>query len=131
MDRAAYDRYLAAFNTRDYDAVADFYVDPPKLSFFGVEIASRAALKDFYTFLHAYVDEQITLLNFASSETLAAVEAKVRIEARRDLTAEALAEHGASGLFPMRAGDVLEMRQFVHYTMQDGLIVSVECAMLP
>lgn len=96
-----------------------------------MEIASRAALKDFYTFLHAYVDEQITLLNFASSETLAAVEEKVRIEARRDLTAEALAEQGASGLFPMLAGDVLEMRQFVHYIMQDGLIVSVECAMLP
>lgn len=130
MDSAAYQRYLEAFNGRKYDAVADFYIDPPRLSFFGVEIASRKALKDFYGFLHAYIDESITVLDLAASDTLTAVHAVVRVEARRDLTAETLAAHGASGLMPMARGDVLQMRQFLHYTIKDGRIASVECAIV-
>ncbi|PTS75791.1 hypothetical protein DBR17_15335 [Sphingomonas sp. HMWF008] len=130
MDRAAYDRYLAAFNAKDYAAIADFYIDPPMLRFFGVEIRSRHELKDFYGFLHAYITETITVLNYAASDTLAAVEAMVCVEAMRDLTAETLLAHGASGLMPMRSGDRIEMRQFIHYRLKGGRISSVECAML-
>lgn len=130
MDSTAYQRYLATFHARDYDALADFYVDPPRLSFFGVEIRSRQALKEFYGFLHTYVDETVSVLDLAASDTLTAVHAVVRVQAIRDLTAEDLAAHGASGLMPMAKGDVLRMRQFVHYTIEDNRISSVECAML-
>lgn len=83
IDRARYDQFLAAFNAKDYDAVADFYFDPP------------------------------------------------RIEALRDLTREELDARGATGFFPILAGEVQEIRQFIFYTVKDGRIEKVEAALPP
>lgn len=129
LDRAAYDRYVAAFNAKEYDAVADFYVDPPLMTFFGVEIRSRQALKDFYGFLHSHVTESVEVLNFACSETLTAIDAVVRVEAFADLTREALDARGLHGFFPIKAGEVQQMRQFIFYTIVQGKIARVECAL--
>jgi ketosteroid isomerase-like protein len=131
LDRAAYDRYLAAFNARDYDAVADFYVDPPSMEFFGIKITSRQELKQFYAWLHDNIDENVRVLNFAASETCTAIDAIVRITANKDLTREALDGKGATGFFPITAGDVQDIRQFIFYTTRGGKIEKVECALPP
>jgi hypothetical protein len=131
MKREDYDRYLAAFNAKDYDDVADFYADPIQMDFFGISLRSRQDLKDFYSFLHSYVHESVTVRNFASSETLTAIDGIVRIEAYRDLTRETLDAHGATGFYPMEAGQIIELRQFIFYTIKDGKIAQTECAMLP
>jgi SnoaL-like domain len=130
MNRLAYDRYLAAFNAKDYDSVADCYAQPMALNFFGVSLRSRQELIRFYNFLHSYVNESVTVRNFAASDTLTAVDALVRIDAFRDLDAETLAANGCGGLFPVRAGEVQQMRQFIFYTISDGLIANVECALV-
>ena len=131
IDREGYDRYLAAFNARDYDAVADFYIDPPRMEFFGIVITSRQELKDFYSWLHSAVKESVTLRNFAASDTCTACDAVVRIEALRDLTRAELDARGATGFFPIKAGEVQEIRQFIFYTVRDGLIEQVEAALPP
>lgn len=131
LDRAGYDRYLAAFNARDYDGVADFYVDPPRMEFFGIVITSRQELKDFYAWLHDNVEETVRILNFASGETCTAIDAIVRIVAKKDLTREALDARGATGFFPIKAGVVQEIRQFIFYTTKGGKIEKVECALPP
>lgn len=131
MNRADYDRYLAAFNAKDYDAVCDFYAEPMDMRFFGVSLQSRADMKRFYGFLHQYVLETVRVLNFAASETLMAVDAIVRVEGLRDLDRETLDANGAPGLFPIAAGEVQEMRQFIFYTLKDGKIANVECAFGP
>ncbi len=131
IDRARYDQYLAAFNARDYDGVADFYVDPPRMEFFGIVITSRQELKDFYRWLHSFVMESVTLRNFAASETCTACDAVVRIEAIRDLDREELDAKGATGFFPIKAGEVQEIRQFIFYTVKDGKIEQVEAALPP
>lgn len=129
MNRAQYEAYLAAFNAKDYDTVCDFYSEPMTMDFFGVSIRSRADMKRFYGFLHAYVKESVTVRNFASSDTLTAVDAVVRIEAFRDLDAATLAENGCGGFFPIRAGEVQEIRQFIFYSIEAGRIAGVECAL--
>lgn len=131
IDRARYEQYLAAFNAKDYDAVADFYVDPPSMSFFGIEIRSREELKQFYAWLHSCVKESVTLRNFAASESCTACDAIVRIEAIRDLDRAALDAKGATGFFPIRAGEVQEIRQFIFYTVKQGKIEKVEAALPP
>lgn len=131
MNRGDYERYLGAFNARDYDGVCDFYAQPMKLDFFGVSIRSRDDLKRFYGFLHSYVKESVRVLNFASSDTLTAVDALVRVEGMRDLTRETLAAQGYPGLFPIQAGEVQEMRQFILYSLAGGRITKVECTLAP
>ena len=130
MTREDYERYVAAFNARDYDAVFDFYAENPRMAFFGIEITTRDQLKEFYSFLHKYVRETVTVERFAGSDELAAVEAIVRIEATSDLTREELDAHGMQQFFPIRAGEVQEMRQYIHYHLKDGKIESVGCALV-
>jgi len=131
MNRDAYERYLACFNSKDYDGVADFYAEPMKMDFFGVSIRNREDLTRFYTFLHRYVKESVRVLNFAASDTLTAVDGIVRIEAICDLTQDVLDANGASAFHPMNAGQILEMRQFIFYTTKAGKIVQTECALMP
>lgn len=131
MNRTDYDRYLAAFNAKDYDAVCDFYAEPMNMNFFGVSLRSREDMKRFYSFLHGYVLESVRVLNFASSETLTAVDGLVRVEGIRDLDQETLAANGYGGLFPIKAGEVQDMRQLIFYTIRDGKIANVECALMP
>ncbi len=128
MNRQAYDQYLAAFNAREYDGVCDFYQQPMKMDFFGVSLRSPDDMKRFYGFLHSHVHESVRVLNFAASETLTAVDAIVRIEAFKDLDAETLARNGCAGFFPIKAGAVQEIRQFIFYSIVNGKITSVECA---
>lgn len=131
MNRQDYDRYAEAFNARDYDAVFDFYTDNPRISFFGVEIRTREQLREFYTFLHTFVRETITVERFAASNDLAAVEGVIRVEGIKDLTREELDARGLHQFFPIKAGDVQEMRQYIHYHLHDGKIASVGCAIVP
>lgn len=130
MNHADYERYLAAFNAKDYHCVADFYAQPMALNFFGVALRGREDLIRFYSFLHSFVTETVTINNFAASGTLTAVDAVVTIEAFRDLDVETLAANGCGGLFPIKAGEVQTMRQFIFYTITDGLISKVECALV-
>lgn len=130
MTREDYERYAAAFNARDYDTVFDFYAERPRMAFFGIEITTRAQLKEFYGFLHQYVRETVTIERFAGSDELAAVEAIVRIEGIADLTPEILAERGMPQFFPIKTGEVQQMRQYIHYHLKDGKIERVGCALV-
>jgi hypothetical protein len=130
MTREDYERYAAAFNARDYDAVFDFYAENPRMAFFGVEITTRGQLRAFYSFLHRFVRETIAIERFASSEELAAVEGVIRIEGIEDLTREVLDANGMEQFFPIAKGDVQEMRQYIHYHLKDGKIASVGCALV-
>lgn len=131
MTREDYERYVACFNARDYDAVFDFYAEKPRMAFFGIEITTREQLREFYTFLHGFVRETVRIERFAGSEELAAVEGIVRVEGIRDLTREELDARGMQQFFPIGAGDVQEMRQYIHYHLKDGKIESVGCAIVP
>lgn len=131
MDRAVYQRYADAFNRRDYDMVYDFYLDDVIIEFFGVSLPDRAAFKRFYTFLHAHFIETLTIVKYASSDELVALEGIIRVEATRDLTAAALEEQGLPTLFAIQKGAVLEMPQYIHYHLDpSGKITSVGCALI-
>ncbi|WP_126173916.1 nuclear transport factor 2 family protein [Altericroceibacterium xinjiangense] len=131
MNRQDYDRYVEAFNARDYDAVFDFYGPNPRMAFFGVEITTREQLREFYTFLHTYVRETVRVERFAHSDNLTAVEGIVRVEGIADLTPEELKARNLDEFFPIRKGEVQEMRQYIHYHLKDGKIESVGCAIVP
>jgi len=110
--------------------VFDFYAENPRMAFFGIAITTREELRAFYGFLHRFVRETIAVERFASSDELAAVEGTIRIEGIEDLTREVLDANGMQEFFPIRAGEVQEMRQYIHYHLKDGKIASVGCALV-
>jgi hypothetical protein len=111
--------------------VFDFYAENPRMAFFGIEITTREQLKAFYGFLHSFVRETVTVERYAGSDELAAVEGVVRIEAFADLTREDLDANGMGQFFPIAKGQVQEMRQYIHYHLENGKIASVGCALVP
>ncbi len=103
MTREDYDRYVAAFNARDYDAVFDFYAENPRMAFFGVEIRTREQLRDFYTFLHGYVRETVTVERFACERRARRGGRRgARWRPSKDLTREALDARGPGAVLPHR-----------------------------
>lgn len=85
-------------------------------------------VRRLYRFLHDHVSESVAVKSFVSDETMVALEADVRLEARQDMTAEALAEQGLDGLVTMKKGDVVVIPQFIHYHLENGKIVRALCA---
>ena len=129
MDRAAYDRYLTAFNARDYDGVLAHFADSFELSFGGYMFRTKDAVRQLYAFLHAHVNERITVHRFVSDARTVAMEADVRLEALDDMTPEMLAEAGLGKLQPMTRGQIITIPQFIHYHLDaDGKIVRALCA---
>lgn len=129
MNRKTYEeRYLAAFNARDYEGVLSFYADNFEIVFAGYAFRGRDAVLKFYRFFHQYVNESITVEAFAANEHLVAIEARVRLEAHRDLTQDVLAEAGYGRLMGLREGQVVEIPQFIHYHLEGGKFVKALCA---
>jgi hypothetical protein len=131
MDARAYQDYLKKFNARDYDGVFDYFSDQPDMAFFGVRIQSREELKKFYGFLHSYIRETITAERIVCDAHTLALEAVVRLEGIRDLDAQTLTANGCAQFHPIKAGQVIELKQYIHYHLDDaGKIVSVGCALV-
>lgn len=130
MNRADYDRYAQAFNNRDYDTVFDFYAPGAVIRFFGVDLGTREAFKRFYGFLHAHVIETLTIERFAASDDLVALEGIIRVEATQDLDAATLAANGLDQFMPIAKGEVQEMRQYIHYHVENDRFTSVGCAIV-
>jgi ketosteroid isomerase-like protein len=128
VDRAAYQCYLDAFNARDYDAVLAHYADSFELVFAGYVFKTAGEVRRLYTFLHAYINESLTVRAYVCDASMVALEADVRLEAVRDLTREALASQGLDRLVALKAGDVAVIPQFIHYHLEHGKIVRALCA---
>ena len=59
------------------------------------------------------------------------MEGIIRIEALEDLTREMLDANGMQQFLPIAKGEVQEMRQYIHYHLENGKILSVGCAIVP
>jgi hypothetical protein len=129
MNRSEFDLYLEKFNARDYLGFLEYYADKFELVFAGVSLKSRKEVLNFYAFLHHYLNETVIVDRFVSDENMIAMEARVRIEGVVDLTAEMIAASDYPGLLPLKAGEVVEILQFIHYHIVDGKFVRVECRM--
>jgi hypothetical protein len=129
MTRDDYDRYLEAFNARDYDAVLAHFAEEFELAFAGYVFRTKEEVRRFYAFLHAYVAESVIVHHFVSDGRMVALEADVRLEGLADLTPEVLAAHGYMRIATLQRGQVVTIPQFIHYHLDEqGKIVRALCA---
>jgi len=77
MDRAKYERYLAAFNGHDYETLIEFYADDVELVISeerGLVFHGRDAIVGLYRPFHQAVYERVDLVGFADGDDFIAVE---------------------------------------------------------
>ncbi len=131
MERHEYEDYLRSFHARDYAAVSARFAADGQVIFADTRLSGRDAIVEFYAFFHQFVDETITVHEFAGTDTFAAVEATVRLEARADFDPAIAADRGYAGLHPLQKDAVVLLPQFIHYHLKDGMITSVVCLANP
>jgi hypothetical protein len=127
MTREEFDIYLEKFNARDYNGFLDYYTEPFELIHAGGRFTTREEVLKSYAFLHRYLKETIIVDHFVSDGKMIAMEARVRIEGIVDLTPEILAASDYPGFKPLKAGQVVEIPQFIHYHLVNGKFSKVEC----
>lgn len=133
MDRADYERYVAAFNGPDYDTLLQFFHDDVRLEVGGHAMRGKAAIRGFYEFFHAHVRESVTILNFYPSDTAAMADVLIRFEGKSDLTQAMLDARGYGHMTPVPAGGAVDIEFFIQYEQRaDGLIHRIKgCVFVP
>jgi hypothetical protein len=129
MDRVGFERYVAAFNRRDYEAVLSHYAERFELHFAGYIFRTAHEVREFYRFFHAHVREDISVGRIVSDDDTVAVEVVIELTGLCDLTAEALAAQGLERLIPLSAGAVVRLPQFIHYHLKGSKIVKALCVL--
>ncbi len=128
MDQEKYDAYLAHFNSRNYDGVVSHFNPDATVAFADVILQGHDEIRRFYGFFHDYVSERIHVDRFLADDQSVMLEATVRVEAKKDLTQEILAQEGYPSLVPLGKGQVIELPQFIHYHLKDGKFSTARCA---
>ena len=125
--RADFDTYLAKFNNRDYGGFLDYFADRFEMIHVGGNLKSREDVMKFYSFLHKYIKETVIVDRLVMDRNTIAMEARVRIEGIRELTPEAVASSDYPRLKPLKVGESAVIPQFIHYHIENGKFVRVEC----
>ncbi|MCL6251576.1 nuclear transport factor 2 family protein [Altererythrobacter sp. KTW20L] len=119
--REWFDRYVAAFNARDYAGFGAYYA--PQVDFQGqaAKLTGGQAIMDFYGRIHAQVDETVEVLAFVGSPGLVAAELLTTLVSRGDWP------HFPNG--PMTAGERRQSRNFAFYDIdENGLFTRIRTA---
>jgi len=119
--RPWFERYLAAFNARDYAGFSSYYA--PDVRFFGqaATLEGPAAIVDFYRRVHSRLDEHVDLLTFVSG-------APTRIMAEMRTTLVAREDWLDFPTGPLTRGQRRASINFVLYEIENGLFKRVRSA---
>lgn len=125
--RRDFNVYLAKFNSRNYQGFLDYFADKFEMIHVGGNLKSREEVMKFYRFLHSYIKETVLVDRLVMDRDTIAMEARVQIEGIRELTPEAVAASGYPRLKPLKVGEKAIIPQFIHYHIENGKFVKVEC----
>lgn len=127
MNEAEYRKYVAAFNSRDYEALDEFFADDVVLQVLGYELRGKSAIRRFYGFFHEYVRETVMLRRFAEGEGISFADVVIRFEGLKELTPERLEAEGFGKMSAVPAGGRVEVQFFISYESSGGKLFRIRC----
>ena len=130
MTRDEYEHYLNCFHAHDYDGLLDYFAADFEVVFAGYRLDSREQVKDFYGFLHEYLDERIIVKRFLSDGQTIMMEADIELTGKKELSREKLEAKGFGRLVGLPPGVTVVIPQFIHYHLKDGKFAQALCAIL-
>ena len=117
FERKDYERYVAAFNARDYDGLETFFAEDFALENAGFIVKGKPAFRDFYAFFHDYCRETVSIRRFFGGEDAFMVNVVIRFEGIKDLSADVLAEKGYSGMTVIPKGVAVDVDFLILYEL--------------
>ncbi|MCJ2181796.1 nuclear transport factor 2 family protein [Novosphingobium sp. 1949] len=127
--REDYQRYIAAFNARDYAALEAFFTDDFVLENAGFAVRGKEAFRRFYAFFHAYCRETVRLCGYYPGQDGFVANVVIAFEGLQDLSAQVLAAHGYTGMAVVPQGARVEVEFLILYRVNaQGLIDHIKGA---
>ena len=119
--RPWFDRYIAAFNARDYAAFGRFYAADVDFRGQAATLSGPDAIMEFYGRIHQQVDETVEVLAFVGSPVMVAAELLTTLVSKGDWP------DFPNG--PMAAGERRQSRNFAFYDINaDGQFTRIRTA---
>jgi len=119
--RAAYHAYTAAFSNADFERFRSFYTDDVVLELGSVPtIHGAQGIVDFYTGMFAKVRENLIVHSVLIDDHAIALDSTTCFTATEDAP--------DFPVMPLKKGDEVRGRTFVHYKLRDGLISHIKVA---
>ena len=129
MQQSDFERYLQAFNTRDYETLhRDFFAPDVELVTLGHVLRGQAGIRKFYDFFHRHIKETIHLIGFYPTPDGFFAHVGMRLEAIAPLTQDMLEAEGVGNIPPLPMGMVFTNEMFIHYHMENGKFRVIRCA---
>jgi ketosteroid isomerase-like protein len=115
-----FQEYLSYFNGGDFDRLGQFYTEDVQLELRHGQIDSRQGIIDFYRNMTRTVRENLTVNQLIIDAD--------GIAADLDMQFTAIADAPDFVVAPMKKGEIIRGRVFVHYTLRDGKIAAIKVA---
>jgi ketosteroid isomerase-like protein len=126
MNRSEYDRYVAAFNGRDYDTLHSFFTEDVSMEVRGVQLKGKAAIRGFYDVFHQHVREHIVIEEFIPGEEAFAALGTIEFTGLTPFTrANLYRKTGYSWRKELAPGEVYLTHQMLWYNMRDGKVCRI------
>lgn len=133
MEREQFERYVATFNARDYETLhTAFFAPDIRLHTLGYVLDGQNAIKRFYTFFHAYIDEVLSIVGFHPfADDGFFAEIRMVLTAKRAFTLEVAEANGFSRLPAIPLGASHATTLFIKYRLREGKFHRIFCAEMP
>jgi hypothetical protein len=129
MTEADYHRYIAAFNSRDYDTLETFFADDFALENAGFRVQGKPAFREFYAFFHEFCREHVVFKGFYPSKGGFVANVVIRFTGLKELSQDVLDAKGYSGMTPVPVNVTVEVEFLLLYLLDgDGLIRHIKGA---
>jgi len=120
--RQAYLEYTQAFSNAECDRFGEYYTDDAclELPSVGLTIQGREGIVGFYRTMFERVRESLTLHQLIADDGGIAADCTSQFTAIQDAPDFPVS--------PLKKGEFIRVRVFVHYTLRDGRIASIKVA---
>lgn len=120
MDKARFDDYIRRFNAKDMTAFDDYIHPDLQMVNGNLEFRTRQGMKDHYNKIWKDFTEELTVTEFISTDTRAAIQMWAHFTAQHD---------APDALFgPVRKGDCFDYRGIIMYWIEDGMFRRIQVA---
>jgi len=118
--RQAFAEYTRAFSNADFDGFSRFYTEDVRCELPSAVLQGRAAIVGFYREMFQTVRESLTLHQLIADDNGLAADVTSQFTAIEDAPNFVVA--------PLKKGEFVRVRVFVHYTLRDGRISHIRVA---
>lgn len=128
LTRSDYERYVRAFNARDYETLFAFFDENAVLEAHGFALRGKREVQRFYDTFHAHVRETVTINEVYECGDTMIADVKINFFGERALTSSVMEGLGLPAGPDVPKGADFDIHYLILYETKDGLVTRINTA---